>query len=92
MIQVEIMIKGEMDTDWSEYFGDFGITHAAGNSVLLGPVRDQSELRGILTCLADLGLELVSVNTLSNLHVPERPVKGGDDYKTENSSLRYRLD
>ena len=64
MIQVEIMIKGQMDTDWSEYFGDFGVTHFAANSILKGPVRDQSELRGILSYLADLGLELISVNTV----------------------------
>ena len=64
MPQVEIMIKGKLDKDWSDWFGGFEITHDAEQSVLKGPVRDQVELRGILTMLADLGLELISVNTL----------------------------
>ena len=66
MIQVEIMIKGHLGMDWSEWFGGFGITHAAGVSVLKGPVRDQAELRGILSRLADLGLELISFNTIKS--------------------------
>jgi hypothetical protein len=36
-----------------------------GETRLSGPVRDQAELRGILSRLADLGLELISVNTIS---------------------------
>ncbi len=65
MIQVEIMIKGHLDKDWSDWFGGFEITRAARYSNLEGPVRDQSELRGILSRLADLGLDLISVNTKS---------------------------
>ena len=64
MIKVEIMVKGNLDRDWSEWFGGFGITHIVGKSILKGPIRDQSELRGILSRLADLGLELISVNTV----------------------------
>ena len=66
MIQVEIMIKGQLDEDWSEWFGSFEITHTAGRSTLAGSIRDQAELRGMLSRLADLGLELISVNTLSS--------------------------
>lgn len=86
MIQVEIVIKGYLDRDWSDWFDGFNITHDTGNSILEGPVRDQAELRGILSRLADLALELVSVNTLSNPHIPARQVKGGRD-KTGKSTL-----
>ena len=70
MIQIEIVIRGHLDRDWSDWFGGFKITHADGQSVLKGTVRDQAELRGILSRLADLGLELISVDTFSAPHKP----------------------
>lgn len=64
MQQVEIRIKGEIDTNWSDWFGGFTITHnPQGESILVGLVRDQAQLSGILSKLADLGLELMSVTT-----------------------------
>ena len=64
MKQVEIWVNGEIDEDWSDWFGYLTITHTGkGETVLTGPVQDQSELRAILTRLANLGLDLVSVNT-----------------------------
>ena len=63
MQQVEIRIKGEIDEDWSYWFCGFSIRHnTQGESILVGRVRDQAELRGILSKLADLGLQLISVN------------------------------
>ena len=64
MQKVEIRIRDEIDENWSGWFSGFNITHnPQGESILVGLVRDQAELRGILSKLADLGLELVSVNT-----------------------------
>ena len=86
MQQVEIMVRGHIAADWSDWFGSFVITHTAGGaSTLSGPVRDQAELRGVLSRLADLGLELISVNTLPGPRVPERPAKGGAERKAEDS-------
>jgi hypothetical protein len=66
MQQVEIRIKGQLDKTWVNRLYALQITHTAnGNTVLSGPLRDQAELRGMLSRLADLGLELISVNTLS---------------------------
>jgi len=74
MQRIEIRVKGQVDRDWSDWFGGLQITHTAdGGTILTGPVRDQAELRGILSRLANLGLELISVNTLSRSRVPERP-------------------
>lgn len=65
MQKVEIRIRDEIDENWSGWFGGFNITHnLQGESILVGLVRDQAELRGILSKLADLGLELIAVNTL----------------------------
>ena len=74
MQRMEIVVKGLLDQSWSESFDGFEITHAPEYTILEGPVRDQAELRGILSRLADLGLELVSVNPLS------RPHTGGGAY------------
>jgi hypothetical protein len=64
MREVEIRIKGEIDKGWSDWFDGFNITHNPQNeSTLVGIVRDQAELRGILSKLADLDLDIISVNT-----------------------------
>lgn len=60
---VEIRVKGHLDVDWSDWFGGLRVTHLSENeSLLAGPVEDQSELYGLLSKLRNLGLELVSVN------------------------------
>jgi hypothetical protein len=66
MQQLEIRVKGHLDRTWANRLYGLQIVHTSnGNTVLSGPLRDQAELRGILSRLADLGLELISVNTLS---------------------------
>jgi hypothetical protein len=64
MQEVEIRIGGQIDKSWSTWFSGLSITHNESNeTVLTGSVQDQAELRGILSRLADLGLELISVTT-----------------------------
>jgi hypothetical protein len=93
MQQVEIRVKGRIDKGWSDWFSDLKITHATGGkTVLAGRVRDQAELRGILSRLADLGLELISVNTLSGPRLTERQERGGGERKTKDSSFRPEKD
>ena len=66
MQQVEICFRGHINKDWATRLFNLQIAHTSdGNTVLSGNLRDQAELRGILSRLADLGLELISVNTLS---------------------------
>ena len=65
MGRVEIGVKGRIDDHWSEWFDGFEITYPAEDeSVLSGPIRDQTALYSILSRLRDLGLALVSVNTI----------------------------
>ena len=64
MEKIEIRIRGQIDRNWSGWFGGLRINHTPrGETVLTGPIRDQAELRGVLFRLADLGLELISLNT-----------------------------
>ena len=66
MKQVEIRVKGKIGKGWMDWFGNLAISHTSqGDSILTGYIQDQAELRGILSSLADLNLELISVNTKS---------------------------
>jgi hypothetical protein len=63
MQRVEIRVRGQLDQGWSDYFGGLTIAHTSrGETLLTGPVIDQAELRGIVMRLADLGLDLLSIN------------------------------
>ena len=64
MLEVEIKVRGHINKDWSNRFGGLVIKHKIdGNTTLSGSVQDQPELRGVLSLLADLGLDLISVET-----------------------------
>lgn len=69
MQDVEILIKGQIDTHWSEWLGGLQITHVGqGQSQLTGSIADQATLYGILSKLRDLDMKLVSVNLKERVH------------------------
>jgi hypothetical protein len=78
MQQVEIRIKGHIDRDWSDWVTALAAVHTReGETVLTGFVRDQAALFGLLSRVADLGLQLDSVisnskNTDTNQKPPAR--------------------
>jgi hypothetical protein len=45
-------------------FPSMRIVYKNGNTVLMGPVRDQAELNGLLQHFLELGFTLVSVNAV----------------------------
>ena len=63
----EIKIKGHLDQQWADGFGEMKIHHdPCGVTVLTGQIVDQSALHGILIRIRDLGLILVSVSQQTN--------------------------
>ena len=71
MKNIRVLVKGLMNQDWEDWFSGFSLAYTpAGETALSGPIRDQAELRGLVTRIADLGLELVSIETE---HFEERP-------------------
>lgn len=63
-LQVEIRIKGRINTQWSEWFDGLTISHSdLDETVLTGHVSDQPALYGLISRLRDLGLQLSSVST-----------------------------
>lgn len=60
-----IRIKGHLDRRWAEWFDGLTLTHEpAGTTLLEGPLADQAALHGMLTKLRDLGLPIISIQSL----------------------------
>jgi hypothetical protein len=58
----KIRIKGQLDSQWTDWFSGMTITlEENGDTLLTGPVIDQAALHGLLKKVRDLGLPLVSV-------------------------------
>jgi hypothetical protein len=58
--------EGELSDQLRPLFEGMTLTRDHGNTVLVGRVRDQGELFGLLQRFADLGLTLVSVGELDH--------------------------
>jgi hypothetical protein len=57
-----ITIKGHLDSDWSDWFDGLTITPVDnGETLLTGPIVDQTALHGVLIKIRDLGLPLLSL-------------------------------
>ena len=64
-MQVEIRVKGQVDEQWSHWFEDLTVTHTEQDeTILTGEVVDQAALYGLVAKLRDLGLPLISVNSV----------------------------
>lgn len=60
----EIKVEGLLGEKWASWFEGLTIHHLESNQTLLTGSLDQAMLRGILTKISDLGLNLVSVQPL----------------------------
>ena len=61
----EIRIKGHLSRQWTEWFDGLTITlEEDGNTLLTGTEIDQAALHGILKKVRDLGMPLLSVNSV----------------------------
>ena len=60
-----IRIKGHLGRQWTDRFGELSITpEEDGTTLLIGRVVDQAALHGILRRIHDLGIVLLSVNSV----------------------------
>jgi hypothetical protein len=57
----EIRVKGRVDSRWFQCYEGLGLTYQAGDTILSGPIRDQSALHGVLERVRDLNLVLISL-------------------------------
>ena len=61
-----IQMRGKLDESWSSWFSGMAIVSDDATTTLTGAVADQPALRGILTKLWDLNLDLISVNQVQD--------------------------
>ena len=80
----QIIIKGHLGSQWSDWFDDLTITpDEGGNTLLTGPVKDDAALHGLLKKVRDLGMPLISFNPLeSGQDDPGDIEKGERDFTT----------
>lgn len=63
----EIRLEGQLDQRWSDWFEGFALTNESdGTTTLTGHVIDQAALHGLLRRVGDLGVTLLSINTITS--------------------------
>ena len=63
----QFRIKGHLGQQWINWFDGLTITlEEDGNTLLSGPVLDQSAMHGILKKIRDLGMPLLSVKPIDS--------------------------
>ncbi len=68
-----IRVRGQLGPGWSSWFAGLTV-HAEpdGTTQLNGELADQAALHGLLAAIRDLGLPLISVETIANRQ-PQSP-------------------
>ena len=64
----QIRIKGHLGSQWTDWFEGLTITREDnGDTLLTGPVVDQAALHGLLKKIRDLGMTLISIQTIDKM-------------------------
>ena len=89
-----IHVRGHLDDRWSDWLGGLAVQRQEdGTTVLVGPVVDQAALHGVIARIRDLGLPLLSVRRVVEIHgSPERDVRGGGASKTPSEHVSRKRD
>jgi hypothetical protein len=70
--QYRLVVAGELSGPVEHAFEGMRLERDAGNTVLVGPVRDQASLQGLLQRVSDLGLTLLSATAIEDDPVQAR--------------------
>jgi hypothetical protein len=73
----EIRVQGHLNSSWAHWFDGLVITlEENGETLLSGPVADQSALYGLLRKVRNMGLPLLSVNCFSPAEADRQDIEG----------------
>ena len=61
-----LVVDEELGDDAGRAFVGMALSHEDGRTVLVGPIRDQAQLQGVLQRISDLGLRLLSVSVIED--------------------------
>jgi hypothetical protein len=64
--QIRVRVQGELAPTWSIMLADLAVTaEPDGTTLVSGELVDQAALHGLVAAIRDLGLSLISVETLA---------------------------
>jgi hypothetical protein len=64
--QVRLRVQGELPGTWSSVFSDLAVTaEPDGTTLVSGELADQAAVHGLLAAIRDLGLSLITVETVA---------------------------
>jgi hypothetical protein len=61
-----VVVDGELSDDVGRGLEGMSLSREDGRTVLVGTMRDQAQLQGVLQRISDLGLTLLSISALDN--------------------------
>jgi hypothetical protein len=61
--EYSFVVEGELTDELGSTFAGMTLTRGEGKTLLVGRVRDQAELQGLLQRISNLGLTLLSAST-----------------------------
>ena len=64
----QIRVRGQLDQRWADWFDGFEMQSVGEDTVLCGPILDQSALHGMLAKIRDLGLV---IRLLEQIEAPD---------------------
>ncbi len=65
-IRYRVVVRGRLGRTFAEAFEHLELDSSGGESSLTGTFADQAQLHGLLDRVRDLGIDLVSVNPLTD--------------------------
>jgi hypothetical protein len=64
--QIRVRVQGELAPSWSAVLADLAVAaEPDGTTLVSGELADQAAVHGLLAAIRDLGLSLISVETVA---------------------------
>jgi hypothetical protein len=57
-----IKIQGHLDKEWKNSFEGMKISYEGDSTILIGNLKDEAHMHGVLNIIRDLNLKLISIN------------------------------
>ena len=74
MLEVEIIVQGRMDADWSDWLGGLAISNCGADQTMLsGVVQDQAAVYGLIARMRDFGFQFTSVR-ISKIKIDDKKI------------------
>jgi hypothetical protein len=73
-----IKVRGMLDEAWLDWFDNIAMSYDEVGTILTGMLDDQASLRGILTRIWDLSLEVRMISVISQTEIQGEVRSGGE--------------